>query len=417
MGFSTQREVDRLALPAGKNELFVADEGCRGLYVRLQGTKRTWVVRYDSGGRRRKVVVADVPAMTLREARAEATRLIAKVRDGGDPLSERAAKASAPKKLLLGDLIARFIANYAEKHQRPKTLVETRRSLDVHMQPLHDRPAEEIGRRELAERFQELVETSGPVMANRVRAATSTLYSWAMRQGLCEANPTIGTASPGAETKRDRVLSIDELRHVWQALEGGNPDFRDITRLLILLGQRKNEVAGMAWSELDLNRALWVLPAARTKNGLAHEVPLPSQVMRLLQKRVADRDPKRDLVFGRRAGPFSGWTVAKAALDRRLGVLHAEKRLGRRLRDDEKPDPSDSLAGWTLHDLRRSFVTHLNEIDVDPGTVELIVNHVSGHRGGISAVYNHSKRRPQKKAALQLWADHIDSIVAQHSVG
>jgi integrase len=257
-----------------------------------------------------------------------------------------------------------------------------------------------------------LAESSGPIMANRVRAATSTLFSWSMKQGLAEVNPVVGTAPPAAENKRDRVLSEEEVRFVWHALEACAPDYRDIVHLLLLLGQRASEVAGMRWSEVDLERALWTLPAPRTKNGLMHEVPLPSQGVAILQSRRLGRDPDRDLVFGRRAGPFSGWSVAKEKLDLQLTLHRAEQRLGRKLKVDEKPLAVDALAAWTIHDIRRTTITGMNEIGIEPHIVEAIVNHISGAKAGVAGIYNHAKYRFQKKTALQRWADHMDQFIA-----
>jgi len=412
MPFSTQREVDRLVPPTGKTDGFHFDTACRGLSVRIQGSKRTWVVHYTTHDKkRRRLDLGGVAGLSLRDARVKANEIVGKAKDGADPLAERAAKASAPKKMSLGDLVDRFIRIYAEKNQRPKTLAETKRALNVHMKPLHDHLVDEVSRRDLAQRFQALAESSGPIMANRVRAATSTLFSWSMKQGLAEVNPVVGTAPPAAENKRDRVLSEEELRFVWHALEACTPDYRDVVRLLLLLGQRANEVAGMRWSEVDLERGLWTLPALRTKNGLAHEVPLPSQGFAILQSRQSGRDSDRDLVFGRRAGPFSGWSVAKEKMDLQLTVLRAEQRLCRKLKVEEKPLAVDALAPWVVHDLRRTVVTGMSELNVEPHIVEGIVNHVGAAKAGVAGVYNHARYRPQKAAALQRWADHLGAVI------
>ncbi|HEX2526758.1 MAG TPA: tyrosine-type recombinase/integrase [Geminicoccus sp.] len=400
MAFSTQKDVDKLVAPAGSTDAFVADKIVKGLYVRIQGNRRTWVIRYDSDGRRKKYLLGEVAALSLADARKKAAEEIGRIRNGADPLAERAAKASAPKKMTFGDLVEKFIRIYAEKSQRPKTLVETKRSLNVHMKPLHDLPVDEVTRRHLAERFQALVETSGPIMANRVRAATSTTFSWAMKQGLAETNPVVGTAPPAAERRRDRVLAEEELRLIWHALDGSAADYRDIVRLLILLGQRANEVAGMRWSEVDMDRALWVLPASRTKNARTHEVPLPDAALAILRPRHADRDEGRDLVFGRRAGPFSGWSVAKAQLDKRLASLRAEQ-IGKKKTNE---------ALWVIHDIRHTVITGMNELAIDPHIVEGIANHLGIGKQGVAGVYNHAQYRGPKRAALDKWAAHIDQV-------
>jgi integrase len=170
---------------------------------------------------------------------------------------------------------------------------------------------------------------------------------------------------------------------IWNAC--GDDDFGRIVRLLMLLGQRRDEVAAMGWSELDLERRLWVIPAARVKNHREHEVPLPAQAIALLPQHTP---AGRELVFGRGAGPFSGFSRAKAGLDQASGVR-----------------------SWRLHDLRHSFVTHANEIGIEPHIIEAAINHVSGARGGVAGRYNSAKYREQKRAAMQRYADWLGRIV------
>ena len=141
----------------------------------------------------------------------------------------------------------------------------------------------------------------------------------------------------------------------------------------------------MAWPELDVDRKLWTIPGARTKNHREHEVPLSDQALSLLP----ERRPERDLLFGHRAGPFSGFSQAKARLDAKLG-----------------------LRPWRLHDLRHSFVTHANEIGIDPHIIEAAVNHQSGFRGGIAGRYNAAQYREPKRAAMQRYADWLMTVVS-----
>jgi integrase len=157
--------------------------------------------------------------------------------------------------------------------------------------------------------------------------------------------------------------------------------------MLILTGQRRDEVAAMEWAEVDTAAALWRLPAERTKNRRAHEVPLSLQATAVLTDRERDG---RTYVFGRDAGaPFSGYSAAKRRLDTGSGVV-----------------------AWTLHDLRRTAVTGMVEIGIAPHVVEAIVNHVSGAKGGVAGIYNRALHRPEKAKALQRWADHIERVVS-----
>jgi integrase len=163
-----------------------------------------------------------------------------------------------------------------------------------------------------------------------------------------------------------------------------------IVRLLLLTGQRRDEVGGMPRSELDLDRGHWRLPGERTKNGLPHDVPLSSQAAGILRAVLAQGEGEQ--VFG--SSGFASWGRCKARLDAAL-----------------------KLPPWTLHDLRRTAVTGMVEIGVAPHVVEAVVNHVSGHKGGVAGVYNRATYAAEKRAALQRWADHVGRIVAGEQVG
>jgi integrase len=257
--------------------------------------------------------------------------------------------------------------------------VEITRHLLTDWAPLHSRPAAGLTRKEIAARLLEL-RAKGNVTANRARASLRTCYRWGIRQGLVEANPVDGTEQT-REPRRERFLSLEELRAIWQA--AGDGDHGDIVRLLILTGQRREEVGGMLWREVDLAAGLWHLPPARTKNGQAHWVPLPAQAVAILEARRGAS--ARDNVFGNGGGAFSGWSRAKRRLDGRCGV-----------------------AGWRLHDLRRSFVTHLAETGIAfPHVIEALVNHQSGHKASVAGIYNRAEYRAGRRAAVQRWADFV----------
>ena len=189
-------------------------------------------------------------------------------------------------------------------------------------------------RGDVAAQLGRIAEDSGPFASNRARAALSAFFSWAIGEGLVEATPVLGTNKATEEISRDRVLGDSELAAIWN--EAGGGDYGAIVRILILTGQRREEVGGMLWSEIDLDKCIWRIGAERTKNGLAHDVPLSLSAVGILEKRVrADRA----LVFGSRAGPFQGWSNAKSALDRRvLARVRADV-----VRGELKP--------WRLHDI------------------------------------------------------------------
>ena len=395
MAFRTARELDRLTLPAGKAEVFHFDTRCPGLAVRIQRTGApAFVVWFTApGGKRKRLTLGPVAGLDLDAARRQATEIINAARDGRDPAMERKqARAAAAELFTVADLIAAYLRDHAKPRQRPRTLVETERALNRHWSPLHGLPVADVTRRHVSARLIELARSSGPVGANRARAALSACYAWAMRAGLADVNPVIGTVK-SEETARDRVLAPDELAAIWRAtadLSGHDA----IVRLLALTGARKSEVGGMTWAELDRGARLWTLPAARAKNKREHEVPLSRQVLAIIAE--FPELPRCPHLFGRRGrAPFSGWSQSKARLDAKIAAQRGAP-----------------LPEWNIHDLRRSVVTHMAELAIaPPHIIEAIVNHAGGHRAGIAGVYNRAIYRAEKAAALQRWADWLEAMV------
>ena len=243
MEFKRQSDVDKLKLPAGKSEAYIFDDDCTGLSVRLQGIARTWVVWYSVAGRRRRMKLGDVASMPLKEARIKAGGIVNGARDGADPLAARAvAKAKAAD--TFGALVTTYLARGAKPRQRPRTYAEVERYLDRYCGDLHSRPVDGLTRRDIAGKLEAIRDKHGPGAARKARIYLSGCYSWAMRRGLADSNPVIGTkAEP--ERPRDRVLSVDELRAVWQAC-GELGDFGAIVRLLMLTGSAGPKSPGCA---------------------------------------------------------------------------------------------------------------------------------------------------------------------------
>jgi integrase len=246
-------------------------------------------------------------------------------------------------------------------------------SRDLAISDYSDRLLGEIDKRTIAQRLDEIETGSGGVTRNRVRVSLSAFFNWAGRNALVEGNPVRGTETV-KERRRDRVLSDPELTAVWQALPLG--DFGDIVRLLILTGQRRNEVAHLEWKEVDFAKDLIRLGPERTKNKHPHEIPLSGVARRILE---IHRSGAEGFVFERFA-----WSTAKAGLDRRL-----------------------PLAPWTIHDLRRTCATGLGNLRVPPHVIETILNHRSGHKAGVAGTYNHSAYPEEVRDALERWADHV----------
>lgn len=388
----TKPNVARLVIPAGKSELLVFDDALPGFGVRLRlGGKRTWVCQYRIGGKQRRVSIGTLDVIEADEARKRAKDVLAKVHLGADPQVEKHTNRAKAVRTLAA-AAAEYLAGHAERNLRPKTVTELTRSFKQHWAPLAEVPVHSLSRAAISDRLEGISKESGPYAANRSKAYLSALLNWAVMRGWTEDNPAAKLGNVIEETSRDRVLTADELRLVWQA--SGTGQYGAIVRLLLLTGQRREEVGGMLWSELDFGKGLWSLQPDRTKNRLPHDVPLSAAAADIIASQP--RTAGRDHVFGSRTGPFSGWSKAKAALDHRITAARADE--GGKVRP---------AAPWRLHDLRRTAATGMAELGVQPHVLEAVLNHISGHKAGVAGIYNRAAYAAEKRAALALWASQV----------
>jgi integrase len=394
----TQASIDRLALPPGKSEVIVFDDNVPGFGLRLRaGGSRTFIVQYALGGRQRRMTIGTPKILDAAKARQTARNLLAKVRLGHDPAVERTEARARASDEPLGAIIGRFLARQ-ERRLRPRSYDDSRRYLERYLKPLHQLHLASIDRATVAARLGKIAGEHGPVSADRARAVLSSFFAWAIGEGLCDMNPVVGTNKhfDGARS-RDRVLTDRELTVIWKALP--DSDYGASVRLLILTGQRREEIGALRWSEVDLEARNIALPPARTKNSRPHDVPLSDQALSILKSRPAHAG--RDPVFGdgpnRRtrdgedpARGFQGWSKAKLALDQQ----------------------TSSIGPWRLHDVRRTVATRMAELGVQPHVVEAVLNHVSGHKAGVAGVYNRSSYATEKREALDFWGKHVEALTA-----
>lgn len=385
----TDAVAKALKLPDGKTELLVFDDAVKGFGLRLRaGGKRVWVCQFRIGVRQRRVTLGNIEALNAAEARKRAREMISKAALGQDAQTEiKIAKAAASE--TLQSIFSAYLISSAFSDLKERTRAEVKRALVVHWKSIAELPIMSVSRGVVASRLDEIASQSGPFAANRARAYLSAVFNWAVQRGRADRNPVSETARATNETRRDRVLSDDELALIWE--HAGNGDYGNIVRLLALTGQRREEVSGMDWSEIDQPKALWSIPARRTKNGLSHEVPLSDLSLKIISN--IPRKSSRSLVFGSGKGGFSGWSRSKISLDERI-----------------KAATGVALTPWRLHDLRRTFATRLSDLGVLPHVVEALLNHISGHKAGVAGIYNKATYRAEKTAALKLWDAHIQRL-------
>jgi integrase len=394
----TQATIQRLALPADKAEAIYFDNDLPGFGLRLRaGGSRNWIIQYALGAKQRRMTLGSTMVLDASKARETARKLLASVRLGRDPAAERTESRVRASDEELGVIVDRFLARQ-EPRLRPRSYTETKRYLKEYWKPLHGLHLARISRATVAARLDAIADESGPVAADRARAALSAFFAWAIRQCLCEVNPVVGTNKAAELRARERVLSDHELKAIWDALP--DSDYGRIVRLLILTGQRREEIGGLRWSEIDIAKRVITLPSERTKNHRSHDVPMSKAALELLKSQTTRAG--RDFVFGdgprsneqngqgtKQAG-FQGWSKSKTALDAQ----------------------TTSIAAWRLHDVRRTVATRMAELGVQPHIVEAVLNHASGHKAGIAGVYNRAAYVDEKTAALALWAKYVDRLIS-----
>lgn len=322
---------------------------------------------------------------SLADARLAARQIVGAVAGGKDPAGERKSAALEAQRhaLTLGALISQWDELHLSS-KRPNYAAAASGALRRSFVKLLDAPAVGLDRSTVVRVLDELAKDGKAPMAGATARYGSALFSWALKRGTITSNPF--ERIPVAPTaRRDRVLADDEIRAIWNATKGIG-SFNAIVRALLLTGQRREEMSGLTWGELDSGLSAWTLPAARSKNGKPHLVPLSMQMQTILGAQTRAREI--DLVFPGERGVFSGWSKSKDRLDHRSGVT-----------------------GWTLHDLRRTVATGLQRLGVRLEVTEAVLNHVAGSRAGIVGVYQRHAWAEEKRAALNAWGAHVAALV------
>lgn len=353
-----------------------------GLRTLASGTK-AFVYGYRNADERlHRMTLGRWPALTATAARLRAREIAAKVAAGGYPFEERQAKRAENTLAELVDLYERKAlsklrrGDEAARHLRSDVLP----SLGAKTKP------SSITRRDIVRLVDEKA-INAPIAANRLLSHVKGLFSWAVEKGEITGDPASGI-KPTKEKSRDRVLSEDEIRALWEALPGARlmtEGTRTALRLVLLTAQRPGEVCAMERSELDSVEGWWQMPREKTKSDRAHRVPLTGMALDLIQ-----RQPKADR-----------WVFAsvKGQSLRRLALSHAVRR-----------NNHFGLTRWTPHDLRRTAVTHMAKLGVDKFVRERILNHSQGKMDTTYDLYTYDR---EKRSALEKWERKLKSIIGE----
>jgi integrase len=391
------------AAAATGTETWYSIEGHRGLWLRARkGMPKTWVFRSVVGGKARKIVLGRYPDMDFDEARDE-MRELKRAAAGANPIEAKRERERAEKEAdetrrnlearrpTLKKLSERYLGVFVNEHRRvdgdKRSSAEDKRIFTKHIEPmLGSMRLEDIRARDIAA-MRDAV--GSPSERLKTVAVVRALLSHAKSDGLIEQNPALGIKAPPSG-KRDRVLTDDEIRTLWNGLsapiDGIRPVMLDVLRLQLLTAQRVGEVLALKWTDVDEKEKTWLVPAKVAKNGRENLIPLAP-----LAYSVIDAQEKTKLfVFpGHRVSPMSVSSFAQLVERIRLSL---------------------QMQDFTSHDLRRTAATRMAGLGIFPHIVEAILNHASGTVSGVAAIYNRHIYAVEKKRALQAWAREIERI-------
>jgi integrase len=388
----TARSVSKLK--PRQQPYYVADDLIPGLAVRvaIDGSK-SWSIRYRMGKRMRRLTLGG-DELTLADARERARNARKKVTGGDDPAEVKQQRREA-------DTVETFAETFLEQHAKKRKrwkAVKSRLDNDILPRWRH-KLMRDVTRADVRELIDAIAARPAPISANRVRALLSKMFNVAIQRDVVDANPVVGTARPGIEQRRDRVLTPDEIRQFWKASNALPLEMRAAWQLRLLTAQRATEVHDMTWNEVDLTTGWWTIPAARSKNGMTHRVPLSLTALKLLKD------------------------LKTAADERRTQAAERRNRRGDQLKADE-PDyvlegarakKAQAAAANTFgiddfhgHDLRRTAASLMTS----SGTPRLVVSKVLNHsEPGVTAVYDRHSYDDEKKIALDAWARTLAAVL------
>lgn len=392
----TQLTVDKMKAGAERDTYWDTYLPGFGLRISPLG-KKSWIVFYRVKGKPVFETLGStllIPKVDIARDLARASML--KAKQGRNPVDEkRAARQQEAQKgaTTFKAVAERYFAERSVK-QKASSAKEIRRLFDKDVLPhWGKRDIASIASADVRRLLDKIKDRGGTlIVANVVLRHLRTLFRWAVRAEHIEKDPTASIDRLVKEVERDRVLSDDEIIRFWSACETTGWPYGALFKLLLLTGQRRDEVGGMTRDELDLDKGLWVIPGERTKNGRLHEVHLSDLAVEIMRELPIINNSK--FVFTTNGSALSGWSSAKTSLDKNMGCTD-----------------------WRLHDLRRTAASGMARLNIPPHVVDKILNHSSGAIRGVAAVYNRYQYGDERKSALDAWSRYLETLVRPSGKG
>lgn len=445
------RFVDRTiqALKPGHKRVEYWDDTLPGFGIRVSPVgrkspkgRKTWIVVYRRpNGSVTRLKLGKFPTVTLAEARLKAKGYLGQVEiDGRDPVAERRAERDAETFDQLAEIYMRKWAKQvgADGRPRKRSWREDERQINLYLlPPWRNRKVKDITRRDVRDLVEGIAErrlrkgttedgqekVGAPIMANRVLSLVKKMFNFALDREWTDANPAARLKPVSPESRRDRVLSPEEIRTLWRELDSEHHRIATLFRTQLLTAQRPGEVSKLRWAYLEpalfertadgvvlpskLEPIVWTIPAKEAKNGLAHEVPLSGAVIELLRDLVKRDEEERikinTLYRAKKHQPAREVSEYVFPSRTRKGPIKEVQKAVQRLRN---------RCGFKFiaHDLRRTAATLMADAGVPENIISKVLNHVEP--GVTRRHYNLHAYRGEKRAALETWARHLEAILA-----
>lgn len=393
----TEAVVEKLKTDPNRR-LEIHDALVPGLRLRISPSgKKSWSLMYKVAGasidgkrgNNKRMTLGEYPHVGLKIAREMCYAAKDLADRGIDPIENRKSEVAGRLERRFDHLVARFIELYAMPNT--KKWRDTKRILEKFAVSVWGhRDITTIDRATIHDLLDQTAESSGAAQAREVRKHLSTMFNWCVDRGICSFSPMAGMKRRDLQyVSRERVLSVDELKLIWQAaIKLGYP-FGPIIQLLVLSGQRRSETSTLQrnWISSDY----FEIPADKYKTGIPHITPLTEAMASLLKAQPVWNGG--DYVFSTTGGrtPSSGFSKAKIKIDKLSGV-----------------------SNWTLHDIRRSVATHM----AGAGVIQEHIERVLGHTiGGVAGTYNRYSYLDEKRNALEVWGNIVAADISGGSSG
>jgi integrase len=362
--------------------------GSFGLRVTSNGAK-SWVVMYRLEGKLKRETIGGYPAYSLLQAREQAKKSLEMAGRGIDPVeSRKAEKQEVAAVKTVKEAVETFVKRHVKQKNRAWKTIE--RSFALHVVPvLGEKPLPSVTPADIHDLLDRLMDAGQPYAANRVLAHIRKFFHWCVERQWISEPPTRNIKPPGDEQARDRVLDNDEVKSLWSATDAIGWPFGPCFKLLMLTGQRRNEVGGMKWSDIDFEKNIWTLPKEATKAKRQHDIPLTPTAIEILQTIPRNGE----YVFSTTGKtPVSGFSKVKPRFDKLM------------------TDDVGQLSPWRIHDIRRTVASGMAQIGIAPHVIEKVLNHSTGQISGVAAVYNRHTYLREKTVALNAWARALGAI-------